>query len=200
MANREERLPIARKLVHTTDRVFGMTVSRNPLVVFWRVHVVPRVVALIPREKHLLQFAFRLISQIGIHYRNSSLSQDGSLGSFPRKAPRPGDRLPFVTFHENNELINIQNKVKAPAFHLFLFPKNISDEKIKPMRDLVDRYGDLIQICVISFSLSTADLYEAFGVRKGGYYLVRPEMYIAYRSARFKVEHMKAFLKRIAIL
>jgi hypothetical protein len=70
----------------------------------------PRLVALIPKEKHLLRFAFRLISQIGIHYRNSSLSQDGSLGSFPRKAPRPGDRLPFATFHESNKLINIQDK------------------------------------------------------------------------------------------
>jgi len=196
----EERLPIARKLVHTTDRVFGITVSQNPFVVFWRVHVMPRLVALIPKEKHLLRFAFRLISQIGIHYRNSSLSQDGSLGWFPRKAPRPGDRLPFGTFREDNQEINIQDKVKTPAFHLLLFSKNISEEKIKPVRDFVDRYGDLIQIYVISFSQSTTDLYEAFGVQNGGYYLVRPDMYIAYRSAGFNVEHLKAFLKRIAIL
>jgi 2-polyprenyl-6-methoxyphenol hydroxylase-like FAD-dependent oxidoreductase len=38
----EERLPIARKLVHTTDRLFGITVSQNAFVVFWRVHVMPR--------------------------------------------------------------------------------------------------------------------------------------------------------------
>src|SRR6266498_2308256 len=75
----EERLPIARKLVRTTDRLFGITVSQNPLIVFWRVHVMPRLVALIPKEKHLIRFAFRLISQIGIHYRNSSLSRNGSL-------------------------------------------------------------------------------------------------------------------------
>jgi 2-polyprenyl-6-methoxyphenol hydroxylase-like FAD-dependent oxidoreductase len=196
----EERLPIARKLVHTTDRVFGITVSQNPFVVFWRVHVMPRLVALIPKQKHLRRFAFRLISQIGIHYRNSSLSQDGSLGSFPRKAPRPGDRLPFGTFQEDHQQINIQDKVKAPVFHLLLFSKNIREEKIKPIHDLVERYGNLIQIYVISFSQSTTNLYEAFGVQNGGYYLVRPDMYIAYRSARFNVEHLQAFLKRIAIL
>jgi 2-polyprenyl-6-methoxyphenol hydroxylase-like FAD-dependent oxidoreductase len=195
----EERLPIARKLVRTTDRLFSITVSQNPFVVFWRVYVMPRVVALIPKEKHLLRFAFRLISQIGIHYRNSSLSQDGSLGSFPRKAPRPGDRLPFATFHENSELINIQDKVKASAFHLLLFSKNISEEKTKAIRDLVDQYTDLIQIYVISFSRGTTDLYETFGVPNGGCYLVRPDMYIAYRSSRFNEEHLKGFLKRIAI-
>jgi 2-polyprenyl-6-methoxyphenol hydroxylase-like FAD-dependent oxidoreductase len=195
----EERLPIARKLVRTTDRVFGITVSQNPFVVFWRVHVIPRFVALIPKEKHLLRFAFRLISQIGLHYRNSSLSRDASVGSFPRKAPRPGDRLPFATFHENNNLINIQDKVKAPAFHLLLFSKNNNEEKIKAIRDLVDKYSHVIQIEVISFSRATTDLYEAFGVQNGGCYLVRPDMYIAYRSARFNEEHLKAFLKRIAI-
>jgi 2-polyprenyl-6-methoxyphenol hydroxylase-like FAD-dependent oxidoreductase len=42
----EERLPIARKLVQTTDRLFRITVSQNPLIVFWRVHVMPHLVAL----------------------------------------------------------------------------------------------------------------------------------------------------------
>jgi 2-polyprenyl-6-methoxyphenol hydroxylase-like FAD-dependent oxidoreductase len=196
----EERLPIARQLVRTTDRVFGITVSQNPFVVFWRVHVMPRLVALIPKEKHLLRFAFRLISQIGIRYRNSSLCQDGSFGSFPRKAPRPGDRLPFVTFQENNKLINIQDLVKAPAFHLLLFSKNKSEEEIRSIHDLVDQYGDAIQLAAISFTRATTDLYQAFGVRNGGYYLIRPDLYIAYRSARFNVEHLKAFLKRTAVV
>src|SRR5262245_8820806 len=157
----EERLPIARRLVRTTDRVFGITVSKNPFVIFWRVHVMPRLVALIPKEKHLLRFAFRLISQIGINYRNSSLSQNGSLGLFPRKAPRPGDRLPFGTFQEDNQQISIQDKVKAPAFHLLLFSKNISEEKIKDIRALVNQYSNVIRMEVISFSRSTTDLYEA---------------------------------------
>jgi hypothetical protein len=195
----EERLPIARKLVRTTDRVFGITVSQNPFVVFWRVHLIPRFVALIPKEKLLLRFAFRLISQIGIHYRNSSLSQDASLGTFPRKAPRPGDRLPFATFHEDEKVINIQDKVKAPAFHLLLFSKNDRELEIKAIHDFVDQYNELIQLEVISSNRGRSDLYEAFGVQNVGYYLVRPDMYIAYRSTRFNEEHLKAFLKRIAI-
>jgi 2-polyprenyl-6-methoxyphenol hydroxylase-like FAD-dependent oxidoreductase len=191
----EERLPIARKLVQTTDRLFGITVSQNPLVVFWRVHVMPRLVALIPKEKHLLRFAFRLISQIGIAYGDSSFCRDGSLGSFPRKAPRPGDRLPFATLHENNKLINIQDKVKAPAFHLLLFLRNTSDKKIKAIHDLLDQYNDVIQIERIASGSN--DLYEIFGVQNGGYYLVRPDMYIAYRSNTFNQNHLKAFLKGI---
>jgi 2-polyprenyl-6-methoxyphenol hydroxylase-like FAD-dependent oxidoreductase len=190
----EERLPIARKLVQTTDRVFGLTVSENPFVVFWRVHVVPRFVALIPKEKHLLRFAFRLISQIGIHYRNSSISRNASYGSFPRRAPRPGDRLPFITFHEANSLINIQDKVKAPALHLLVFPGNESDEKVNSVRTIFNEYGDVIHIEPIRLTQATKDLYGVLGVKNGGYYLVRPDMYIAYRSNGFSEEHAKNFL------
>jgi 2-polyprenyl-6-methoxyphenol hydroxylase-like FAD-dependent oxidoreductase len=190
----EERLPIARKLVQTTDRVFGITVSQNPLVVFWRVHVMPHLVALIPKEKHLFKFAFRLISQIGIHYRNSSLSRNASLGWFPIKAPRPGDRLPFLMFQDKDKLVNIQAVVNGPAFHVLLFPGTQSEEKINAVRGLFDENDDVIQIETIPLTPATKDLYRALGVENGGCYVVRPDMYVAYRSERFSEDHLKRFL------
>jgi hypothetical protein len=87
--------------------------------------------------------------------------------------------------------------VKAPAFHLLLFLRNSSDEKIKAIHDLVDQYNDMIQIERIFFALGSNDLFEIFGVQNGGYYLVRPDMYVAYRSNTFNQNHLKAFLKGI---
>ena len=191
----EERLPIARRLVQTTDRLFGITVSQNPFVVFWRVHVMPRLVALIPKEKHLLRFAFRLISQIGIHYRNGPISRNASYGSFPRKAPRPGDRLPFITFHEANKLINIQDKVKAPTFHLLLFPGHESEERVNSVRTIFNEYEDVVQIEPIPLTQATKNLYGVLGVKNDGYYLVRPDMYVAYRSNGLSQEHARNFLR-----
>jgi 2-polyprenyl-6-methoxyphenol hydroxylase-like FAD-dependent oxidoreductase len=190
----EERLPIARKLVRTTDRLFGITVSQNPLIVFWRVHVMPRLVALIPKEKHLMRFAFRLISQIGIHYRDSSLSRNASLGSFPRKAPRPGDRLPFLMFQEKDKLVNIHAKVTAPAFHLLLFPGTHNEEKINRIRSIFEQ-NDGTHVETILLTLGTEELYRGLGMQNGGYYLVRPDMYVSYRSNRFSADHLKTHLK-----
>ena len=193
----EERLPIARKLVQTTDRVFGITVSQNPLIVFWRVHVMPHLVALIPKEKHLLRFAFRLISQIGIHYRNSSLSRNASFGWFPRKAPRPGDRLPFLSFQDRDKLINIQDRIKAPAFHLLVFPGTQTEEATNHIRRIVDARDDVIQIGTIGLTTDTKGLYKDLGVKDGGYYLIRPDMYVASRSKTFDEQVLKTFLKSI---
>jgi FAD binding domain len=194
----DERLPIARKLVRTTDRVFGITVSQNPLIVFWRVHIMPRIVALVPKEKHISRFAFRLISQIGISYRNSGLSRDASDGSFPANAPRPGDRLPFVPFQEGNRLVNIQDKVRTPALHLLLFSGDIQidDKKIETIRSVANRY-DVIQTEIVPLTSATGDLYKIFGIRNKGFYLVRPDMYIGYRSSRFEAEHLENYLARI---
>ena len=79
----QERLPLARRLVQTTDRVFGLVLNKNPLARFWVMRVAPKALALVLSEKHLAQFAFMTISQIGIRYRQSSLSHDASLGRFP---------------------------------------------------------------------------------------------------------------------
>jgi 2-polyprenyl-6-methoxyphenol hydroxylase-like FAD-dependent oxidoreductase len=195
----EERLPVARRLVRTTDRLFGITVSENPLVVFWRVHVMPRVVALVPKEKHIARFAFRLISQIGIRYRESSLSRDASYGSLPAKAPRPGDRLPYVVFQEGNTSMNIHEKVKTPAFHLLLFSGNNldTDPKMQAIHAVIHQYDDMVQAETIPLTLATSDLYRTFGIQHEGYYLVRPDMYVACRSSQIDAGFLKNYLLRI---
>jgi len=195
----EERFPIARRLVQTTDRLFGVVVSENPLVVFWRVHIMPRIVALVPVVGPLARFAFRLISQIGIQYRESSLSRGASYGSFPAGAPRPGDRLPFVVFQDGNTATNIQEKVKSPAFHLLAFSGDHKerDRKTHAIQAVIDQYQGLIEIESIPLTSGTANLYQRFGIQSEGFYLVRPDMYIACRSSEIGEECLKDYLLRI---
>lgn len=61
----------------------------------------------------------------------------------------------LVTINSTDHLDFLQS-----AFHLLLFSKNNSEEKIKAIRDLVDKHSNVIQIEVISFSRATNDLYE----------------------------------------
>jgi hypothetical protein len=192
----EERLPIAKRLVRTTDRVFNLTLNTNPLARLGVMYVAPKVLALVLREKHLARLAFTTISQIGIRYRTSSLSRDASLGTFPRHAPQPGDRLPFVVFREHGKHVNIQDKVKEPAFHLFLFPGTESEAQARTLQNAVDRFDEAVVVETIPLTAATTPLYEALGIQQSGCYLVRPDMYIAYRSAGLNVEHIAQYLDR----
>lgn len=85
-----ERIGFARRLVATTDRVFTLATSDNPLAQFFRSQIAPWLLPLISRIPAVGRFNFRTISQIALNYRRSALSR-GKAGGV-----RGGDRLPWV--------------------------------------------------------------------------------------------------------
>jgi len=195
----EERLPVARSLVRTTDRVFALVLNKNPLARFWIMQVAPKALALVLKEKHLARLAFTTVSQIGIRYRKSSLSSDASLGNFPRHAPKPGDRLPYVVFQEEGRAVNIQDKLRAPAFHLFFFPGAHKATEAQALLRSASAFGGAIVAETIPLVAGTKRLYKRLGVNNGGCYLVRPDMYIAYRDTSCSAAHLEEYLGRVFI-
>jgi 2-polyprenyl-6-methoxyphenol hydroxylase-like FAD-dependent oxidoreductase len=192
----EERLPVAQRLVRTTDRVFRLTLNKNPLARAWMMYVAPKALALVLKVKPLARLAFITISQIGIHYRQSRLAQSASLGVFPRHAPQPGDRLPYVAFYEQEKKVNIQQKVTAPVFHLLLFPGLHAEQKVQALHTVVQPFNRAIGIETIPLTPETQPLYEALGVQHGGCYLVRPDLFVAYRSTELDAAHFQHYLAR----
>ena len=90
----DERIPVAHRLLHTTDRAFMLAVSDTVLARIVRTRVVARAAALALRFEAFRQFAFGTVSQIGIAYPDSPLSR--SAAPLPAGAPRPGDRFPWI--------------------------------------------------------------------------------------------------------
>ena len=90
----EERIPVARRLLNTTDRAFRLIVSDSWLAGLLRTQILARVAAFAMSRERIQSFAFRVVSQIGIHYRKSPLSI--SLDGLPDTAPRAGDRFPWL--------------------------------------------------------------------------------------------------------
>src|SRR5262249_6976856 len=85
-----ERIAFARRLVATTDRAFTLITKRGAFAQWVRTGLVPRVFPWLFRLPAVRRFAFRTVSQIGIHYRGSPLSV-GAAG-----AVHGGDRLSWV--------------------------------------------------------------------------------------------------------
>lgn len=95
-----ERIEIATRLVQTTDRAFNYVNSPHPLLRAVRLRLLPilapRLAPVALRQRVLRELVFRTISQIGVHYRASILSREARGTKFPRTAPRPGDRAPYI--------------------------------------------------------------------------------------------------------
>ena len=94
----EERFPVAQRLLETTDRAFRLVVSDRWLAGLARTHLVARIAAFLLRFAAVRRFAFRTVSQIGIHYRKSRLSRN--LDGLPDGSPRAGDRFPWLDFDD----------------------------------------------------------------------------------------------------
>lgn len=89
-----ERVPVAERLLRTTDQAFRLVVSAHWIAAFIRTRVLARVVAVAMSLPWLQRAAFRVISQIGIRHRSAAREAP----DLPPPAPQPGERLPWVRF------------------------------------------------------------------------------------------------------
>jgi hypothetical protein len=90
-----ERIAFARRLVATTDTAFQFIVDETLRGRLFRTVLVPYLAPLALRLPAVQRLAFRTVSQIGIHYRESALSA-GAAGTV-----HGGDRLPWVEADDN---------------------------------------------------------------------------------------------------
>ncbi|SFT17026.1 FAD binding domain-containing protein [Acinetobacter bohemicus] len=87
-----ERRAFAEKLVKSTDRIFSIITAEGALAAKIRTQIVPYLLPKIYNNAPLS----RIISQLGIHYRHSPLSQ-GKTGKI-----HAGDRLPWIQQARSN--------------------------------------------------------------------------------------------------
>ena len=85
-----ERIGFARRLVATTDRVFTIVTDQGPVAWRVRTRLIPLLTRFLFRLDAVRRSLFRTVSQIGVNYRGSPLSE-GAAGSV-----KGGDRLPWV--------------------------------------------------------------------------------------------------------
>lgn len=91
-----ERRTFAEKLVKSTDRIFSIITAEGALAAKIRTQIAPYLLPKIYNNAPLSHFIFRIISQLGIHYRHSPLSQ-GKTGKI-----HAGDRLPWIQQARSN--------------------------------------------------------------------------------------------------
>ncbi|HKS60562.1 MAG TPA: FAD-dependent monooxygenase, partial [Xanthobacteraceae bacterium] len=77
----QERMPVAQELLRTTDSAFQLVVADTWLARMLRTKIIFRIAALAMTFERVRKRAFRTLSQIGISYPGSALSQ--TRGSLP---------------------------------------------------------------------------------------------------------------------
>jgi 2-polyprenyl-6-methoxyphenol hydroxylase-like FAD-dependent oxidoreductase len=176
----QERLPNAENLLKTTDRFFNLVASPEPILSYIRTHIFPYIAGAAFSIDAVKKFIFPRISQIGINYRDSSLSE--TKGSFAVKA---GDRMPYFEI----DGASIYDRLRAPKFHLLTF----FDGENKPPAFAGNDSMDFYEIPLYP------NIAEIFGASKTFSVLLRPDNYIGLITEDVSGEDLKQYLSRFGV-
>lgn len=182
-----ERLPVARRLLSTTDRGFQLVVSDNPLAGILRTQVLARIGALAMRLKAVQRMVFRTVSQTGLHYRGSALSANAE--KLPGSAPQAGDRFPWLHLALDRHS-GVQDSFRAlddTHFHLLLFGQ--------PMPQGNNPFGDLMRVHAVPQSSVNALEMKRHGIPKRSFYLLRPDGHVGLCGTDFSPARLEAYAR-----
>ena len=182
----EERLPIAQRLLNTTDRAFRLVVSDNPVAGVMRTEVVARIAARAMQRPAIQRFAFRVVSQIGIHYRDGPLSL--TLENPEHDGPHAGDRFPWLelAFTPGGRMEDVFAKLDDTRFSLFVIGQ--SAPGTLPL-------GDVLQVHAIGADGANAPALARAGIPTPSFYLIRPDGHIALCGARVDTAALERYVR-----
>jgi len=182
-----ERIPVARRLLSTTDRAFMLIVSDNWLAGLFRTRILARILAFAMTIERVRKLAFRTISQIGIHYRESPLSK--TLPGVPDGAPRAGDRFPWLQlkFRQNGPTEDLFQKLDDTRFNLIVIGQP-APSAVTP------GLGDLLRTHAIPDDVHNAREFARAQISGAACYLLRPDGYVGLAGTRLQAETLTRYL------
>jgi len=167
----EERLPVAKRLLSSTDRMFSIVVADGWLTGMLRTQIMPKLMALAMGRTRIQRAAFLTISQTGIHYRASALSDMGA--GLPGAGPRAGDRFPWLRlkFSPNGPVEDLYEKLDDTRFNLIVVGQALPPGGVPAL-------GDLALTHVVPNDPANERELTRVQIPRPSFYLLRPDGHV----------------------
>jgi hypothetical protein len=176
-----ERIAFARRLVESTDRAFTIVSSPGEIARFVRLNIVPLILPRIFGLDYTRRYMFRTVSQIGIQYRHSPISQ-GQTGKL-----KSGDRLPWVE--------PTSSTPGAPDNFTPLANLNWQAHFYGHRDPAIAQYCTANNLPLHTFPWTSAAAKTR--LRENALYLIRPDGYIAFADPKPTVAALDEYLKSL---
>jgi len=173
----EERMPVAERLLRTTDRAFQLVVSESWLAGLFRTRIMARVAARVMTVRRLRELVFRTISQIGIRYPDSRLSQ--TLAGVPKEAPAAGERFPPVP--------GLFEQLDDMRFNLLVIGQPAPTAQVLGL-------GDLVRVHAVPDDPANAAELARVHISAPAFYLLRPDGHVGLAGTRFDAEAVRRYM------
>ena len=194
-----ERLPVGRRLLRTTDRLFAGTASRGPVSLALAGFLLPRLGGFALGRPGLAARGFRFISQLEIAYPSSPVVDEAR----PRLqgGPRAGNRAPDAVVRRVGGETTLFSLCAGAAHHLLVF----GGDSAEPLRALAAQHLGEVEAHHVTREPGVAgawidasgEAHRRYGISDAGCYLVRPDGYVAFRAPGVDAAPLAEYLLRV---
>jgi hypothetical protein len=147
------------------------------------------MVALAMRLERVRRLAFRTVSQIGINYRDSAMSE--TLPGMPAAGPLAGDRFPWLrpTLSPNNRPEDLYRKLDDTRFTLIVVGQPAPPTGMAGVEDL-------LRILVIPNDPANDRELARVQIPRIAFYLLRPDGHIALCGTQLNAAAVTRYLSQ----
>ena len=187
----QERLPVAQRLLETTDRAFQLIVSDNWIAALFRTRIMARIAARAMTIDSARDLAFRTISQIGIKYPRSQLSQ--ALPGLSEAVPKAGDRFPWLhlKLRGKSSSADLFKELDDTCFNLLVFGQpSFAGESLGR--------GALVKLHVIADDADNDAELNRMRIDRRSTYLVRPDGHVGLCGVDLGMDAIRRYLEERA--
>jgi hypothetical protein len=186
----QERMPVAKQLLETTDRAFQLVVADTWIARLLRTKIIFRIAAFAMTIESVRKRAFYTLSQTGIGYPQSALSE--TLGKPSSGSPKAGDRFPWLhlRMRPDGPVEDLFQVLDDTCFNLLLFGESA------PVTATLAGRKEAMRIHSIPVEpANDAELAKA-GIVSPSFYLLRPDGHIGLCGARSELSAVDRYLSR----
>ena len=205
----EERLPVVRSVLKTTDQTAGIFLAHGRVRQLLR----DRVVLPLLRSRAMQKRLTRRMSQLDQNYRGASLSVHQETGLLKRARVRAGDRTPDVVFRDART--GAETSLFALLGQSRLIALFASDEDSTGTRDWparIERLTEMLRRLGVESSLVlpgsaqqpgdglidvSGDFHRLYGARGEFLYLIRPDGYVGLFQSPIDERALQAYMAKL---
>jgi len=176
----EERLPVAKTLVNTTDRAFKLMMADGLLANLFKKYLMGRAISFLWSKPGLRESFFKVLSQTGIHYHESKINLHLSQGT----KIIAGDRLPYLKVYDEKKQTetDLHEWCSKPGFTFIALGKQTEDELFRLAKWITLNYPTVLNFFYLPPTQKNRHIFDAFeiGANRHKTLIIRPDMYIGF--------------------
>jgi len=194
----DERTPVARELLSTTDSMFNVVMSSNWFMQLVKKWILPKVLNYLGSKDRIKRAMFKRISQIGISYRESKIN----LHLSNAEKVKAGDRIPYLEIYDERkkEETDLHAWCAKPGFTLIIMGRFDEMFLFNIAKWITNRFNGVLNFYYLPPSGKNLAVFEAFETdpHREKAIIVRPDMHIGYMNDMVNIAMLDNYLLNVA--